>query len=168
MPGTLGYNENLAELDGDVRPIRSDDIDQDTLKSGAEVTVYREKVPQDKDFWFGAGGKNRESADASPMHTKLVASGNGTGTAGDVIGGTLYAAITDSDGRALYTRKLGDLSLLAEFADQNPTERPLMYALAPYAKPGRYVEFRVDADSNSDGKEIDPAASDVMLYRSSL
>ncbi|MBC9985157.1 hypothetical protein E4P24_02060 [Haloferax sp. AS1] len=168
MPGTLSYNADLAELDGDVRPIRGDDLDQDTLKAGAEVTVYREKVPQDKDEWFGAGGKDRASADASPMHADVVATGNGSGTAGDTIGGTLYAAITDSDGRALYTRKLGDLTLLSEFASEPPTERPLMYSLAPYATAGRYIEFRIDADSASDGKEIDPANSDVMLYRSSL
>ncbi|RDZ41606.1 hypothetical protein C5B89_06600 [Haloferax sp. Atlit-47N] len=168
MPGTLSYNEDLAELDGDVRPIRGSDLDQETLKAGAEVTVYREKVPQDKDLWFGAGGKDRASADSSPMHADIVASGNGSGTAGDTIGGTLYAAITDSDGRALYTRKLGDLELLSEFASESPTERPLMYSLAPYAMPGRFVEFRIDADANSDGKEIDPAASNVMLYRSAL
>ncbi|POG56680.1 hypothetical protein [Haloferax marisrubri] len=168
MPDTLAYNEDLAELDGDVRPIRGSDLDQDTLKSGSEVTVYREKVPQDKDLWFGAGGKDRESADSSPMHADIVATGNGSGTAGDTIGGTLYAAITDSEGRAMFTRKLGDLELLSEYASESPTERPLMYSLAPYATAGRYIEFRIDADSASDGKEIDPANSDVMLYRSSL
>jgi len=165
MVGTLAYDQRLAQLDANEKPITIDHLDNDTVKAGAEVTIYSKKVPQDKIMWHGAGGKNRDSADASPMHCKLLADGTGTGTDGDVIEGELIAVISDSDGRALYTRTLGDLGTLAEYAAENPTERPLQYALAPYATPGRNVELRVNAASGSDGAKI-ADDSDVRLWRS--
>ncbi|SFH07472.1 hypothetical protein SAMN04488063_0097 [Halopelagius inordinatus] len=152
---TLEYTPGLIDT-GNARPLNADDLDAETLKADTEVTVYSKEVANDKLLFWGAGGKNRQSADTKFMFADLVASGAGTGTAGDPIRGELLAAITDSDqNRVLEWVSLGDLSELSDARNDDRTDRPVMYALAPYAKPGRHIELRVRASSSSDGVEVD-------------
>jgi hypothetical protein len=76
----------------------------------------------------------------------------------------VIVAITDSDERILAEREIGDVDTLADAAADARTERPMMAALAPYARSDRYVEVRINADSGSDGKSLDPAASSMRLW----
>lgn len=165
---TLEFNRGLAER-GDARPLNASSLAAATLKADTEVTVWSKQCANDELIFHGHGGKNRQAADTKYMKALIKASGAGTGTAGDEVNGELVAAITDSDQRrVLASVTLGDLDQLGEMASVDPTERPVMYALAPYAKPGRHLEFRVVADSSSDGVEIDndQSVSDVKLWYS--
>ncbi|ELZ94905.1 hypothetical protein C440_07512 [Haloferax mucosum ATCC BAA-1512] len=151
---TLRYNPGLINV-GNARPINADDLDKVTLKAGTEVPIYSKKVKNDKLLFWGAGGKDRESADTKFFFCDLVATGNGTGTAGDAVRGELIAVITDSDQERVKAEfTLGDLGHLAD-ARTSDNPMPVMYALAPYAKPGRHIELRIRASSSSDGVEID-------------
>lgn len=151
----MHYNAGLAQR-GNARPLNADDLDAATLKADSEVTVYSKQVKNDKVLFWGHGGKDRRAADTKFMFGDLVASGNGTGVAGDAIAGELIAAITDSDqNRVKAWVTLGDLSELSDARTDDRTERPVMFALAPFALPGRYIELRVRASSSSDGVEVD-------------
>ncbi|WP_338905236.1 hypothetical protein [Salinibaculum marinum] len=151
---------------GDKRNIVAADLDQDTLKAGTEVTVWSQKVPDDKVLFWGHGRAQREYADAF-VFAELLASGNGTGTAGDELSGELVLAITDSQQRRVLASTVFDtLGELADAKADDRTNRPIMAALAPYAKPGRHIEIRIRAASGSDGKELDPSASSARLYYS--
>jgi len=151
---------------GDKRPVRASDLNQDSVKAGTEVTLFSKQVPDDKIGWFGHGPYERSVAEAF-IALDLVASGNGSGTAGDSIVGTLEARIMDSEQRReLASITIDELSQLADATNDERTERPVMAALAPFAKPGRYLEFTVRADSSVDGYEVDPSASSGTLYYS--
>ena len=151
----MGFARGLVGI-GDPKPLNADDLDNVTVKAGSEVTIYSKQVNNDKVLFWGHGGKDRRSADTKFRFADLVATGNGQGADGDSITGDLIAAITDSDqNRVLRSVTLGDLGELADAADDDRTERPVMFALAPYAKPGRYIELRVRAKPSSDGYELD-------------
>ena len=149
---------------GDKRPVRAGDLDQETIKAGTAVTVFSKQVPDDKIGWFGHGPFERKIAEAF-IYADLVASGGGSGTAGDSLRGTLEARIMDSEQRReLASVTIDELSQLADAKSDERTERPVMAALAPFAKPGRYLEFVIRADSSTDGYELDPGASAAVLY----
>jgi len=166
MSVKLSKNAQLAQSESDKQAIKAEHLDQTTVRANDDVTVYRERRPDDKVQWFGHGGENRMSGNVAHKFADLVASGNEAGTAGDQIQGDLLVAITDSDGRILAERTVGDLQTLADAAADSRTERPLMPALAPYLKMGRYMEVIVNADQSSDGVEIDPANSNMRLWYS--
>ncbi|WP_380681091.1 hypothetical protein [Salinigranum sp. GCM10025319] len=159
---------------GQAKPLDASDLEQKTVVAGTEVTVYSKQVPNDKLFYWGYGGKNRQAADTKFMFADLVATGNGDGTAGDPITGDLIVAITDSDqNRVLASWTLGALGELADARGDDRTERPVQFALDPYAKPGRHIELRVKAKASSDGYEIDNTedpgtASSARLWRSEV
>jgi hypothetical protein len=149
---------------GDKRPVRANDLINATLSAGAPITVWEKQVPDDKIGWFGHGPFAREVAEAF-IYLSLVASGNQAGTAGDNLTGSLEARILDSEQRRVIADiTIDELSQLADAEADERTDRPVMAALAPFAKPGRYLEFAVRADSNSDGKEVDSSASSGVLY----
>lgn len=149
---------------GDKRPVFAGDLESATVKAGTEVTVFQKQVPDDKIAWFGHGSHQRSVAEAF-IFADLDASGNGTGTAGDPIEGELVAAVLDSEQRrVLASTTIDSLGELADAKADERTERPVMEALAPYAKPGRYLEFRVRSASSSDGYEIDTSGSSARLY----
>lgn len=149
---------------GDKRTIFAEDFEQETVKADTEVTVWEKEVANDKIAWFGHGSHVREIAEAF-AYCNLVASGNGAGAAGNAIEGELVLAVVDSEQRrVLRDVTLDNLGELADAENDERTERPVMEALAPYAKPGRYLELRVVSTSSSDGYEIDPSASSSRLY----
>lgn len=151
---------------GDKRPVRAGEFDQDTVSEGTEVTVFAKQVPDDKIGYFGHGSHVRDVAEAF-VDLDLDASGNGAGNAGNPITGELVAAIVDSEQRrVLASKTIDDLSQLADATNEERSDKPVMEAMAPFAQPGRYLEFRVRADSNADGYEIDPSASSGTLYYS--
>jgi hypothetical protein len=149
---------------GDKRPVRAGDCDTETVKSGTTVTIFSKQVPDDKIGWFGHGPYERSVAEAF-IYFNAVASGNGSGNDGDAITGTLEARIMDSEQRRILADvTIDELSQLADAESDERTERPVMAALAPFAKPGRYLEFVIRADSTSDGHEFDPVDSTGVLY----
>ncbi|MWG34159.1 hypothetical protein [Halomarina oriensis] len=162
----MRFDPQLAQA-GTKRVIKAGDFEQTTLKSGNEVTVYAEQVKQDKVLWHGHGNMNRTTGNVAHIYAALVASGNGSGTAGDAIEGELVAAITDSDQRrVLASTTIDDLGELADAEASERTERPMHPALEPFAKPGRHLELRILAAPESDGVEVDPANSNARLYYS--
>jgi hypothetical protein len=168
MAETLQFSRQLAALDANKKPIKATHLDQTEVRAGDDVTVYREKKPDDKFWYWGHGGQNRQSGNTAHKYADIVCSGNGSGTSGDPVEGDVYVAITDSDGRVLAERHVGDISTLADAADDARTERPVMPALAPYLTQGRYIEVLINADADSDGMEIDPSASSARLWYSEV
>jgi len=166
MPPTLRKNAELANTDANKKSVKGGHLEQTTVREGDDVTLYREKRPDDKLQWVGHGGENRMSGNTAHKFAKLVASGAGTATAGDVLQGDLIVAITDSDGRILAERQLGDSQELADAESDARTERPTQPALAPYLTQGRYLEILFNADAESDGAEVDPANSTARIWYS--
>jgi hypothetical protein len=162
----LQQHQALAQVDANPKAVKGSHLEQTTLRAGDDVTVYREKRPDDKIQFWGHGDSNRMNGNSVHKYAELVASGGGAGTAGDAIQGDLIVAITDSDGRIKAERNIGDLQELADAAADARTERPLMEALAPYAEQGRYMEVIVNADAASDGVEVDPSASNARVWYS--
>lgn len=164
---SLEYSEDLAGQRDNKIPVRAEDLQKETLKAGTEVTVYAEQVAQDETLWFGAGSDTRRFAEAF-IFADLVATGDGAAaSAGDPIDGDLVAAITDSrQKRVLASTTIDSIGELRDAVDDPRTERPTLGALAPFANPGRHIEWRIDAADASDGYEIDPAESSARLYYS--
>ena len=151
----MGFYPELVGV-GEPKPLNAGDLSNVTLKAGTEVTVYSKQVPNDKLLFWGHGGKNRQAADTRFAFADLVATGAGSGTDGDAILGDLILAITDSDqNRVLASWTLDQLGELADARQDDRTDRPVNYALAPYAKPGRHIEIRIQASAASDGVELD-------------
>lgn len=149
---------------GDKVPIDAADFEQDTLKAGTEVTVYSREVNQDEILLHGHGPHQRDQAEAF-VGLDLVASGNGTGNAGDDIQGQVILAITNSDGtRVKADKEFDSLAQLRDSLAESRTDRIVEELMVPYAKPGRNIEVRVRAASGSDGVEVDPSASSGNLY----
>ena len=149
---------------GDKRTIFAEDFMQETVKAGNEITIWEKEIANDKIGWFGHGSHVRDVAEAF-AYANIVASGNGSGTAGDAIEGELVLAIVDSEQRrVLRDVTLDNLGELADAEADERTERPVQEALKPYAKPGRYLELRIMSTSGTDGYEVDPSASDARLY----
>ena len=145
---SLEYSEDLAGQRDNKIPVRAEDLQKETLKAGTEVTVYAEQVAQDETLWFGAGSDTRRFAEA-------------------FIFADLVAAITDSrQKRVLASTTIDSIGELRDAVDDPRTERPTLGALAPFANPGRHIEWRIDAADASDGYEIDPAESSARLYYS--
>jgi hypothetical protein len=164
MPRELEDAEGLYGR-GSKFTVRAGDLEQATLGQN-ETTIWAEQVPQDKHAWFGHGPEVRDYAKAF-IYATLVASGNGSLNAGDPIEGELVAAITDSEQRrVLASVTIDDLGELADAETSDRTQRPVMNALGPYAKPGRHLEFRILPASGSVGAEVDPSASSARLYYS--
>ena len=149
---------------GSKEPINAGDLDKATLQAGAEIVAWAAQVGNDQALFHGHGSHVRDVAEAF-VDLDLVASGNGTGAAGDKIDGDVILAITDSDQRrVLASTTFDSLKQLRDAAAESRSDRPVEQALAPYAKPGRHLEVRVRATSGSDGVEIDPGASSGQLY----
>lgn len=162
MAGTLQFHPGLAQRDADKKAIKAAHLDGATLRAGDDVTIYRQKRPDDKTQWFGHGGQNRQSGNTAHKYADLIDG------AGNEIEGDLIAAITDSDGRVLVERTVGDLDVLRDAANDPRTERPVMPALAPFLKQGRYMELRINADPGSDGVTLDPSASSQRVWYSQV
>jgi hypothetical protein len=162
----LQKHDALAQVDADKKAVKGSHLSQTELRAGDDVTLYREKRPDDKIQFWGHGDDSRMTGNSAHKYASVVASGNGAGTAGDQVQGDLIVAITDSDGRIKAERTIGDLQELADAADDPRTERPLMEALAPFAEQGRYMEVIVNADEESDGVEVDPSASNARVWYS--
>ena len=159
----LSYNSNLAGA-GSKETIRAGDLDQDTLKQDTEVTVYQHPVADDQRLYHGYGVRDSRYATGF-VGLDLVASGNGAGAVGDAIQGDVILAITDSEGkRVLSSVTFESLEELRDSLAESRSERRVEPAMAPFARPGRNLEIRVDADAASDGVEIDPDASSGKLY----
>jgi len=168
MPAKLQPNAKLAALDADEKPVKASHFDSVELRANQDTTVYRERKPDDKFQFWGHGGNNRQVGTTVHKYADLVASGNGTGDAGDQIEADVIVAITDSDGRILAERQVGDVSTLADAMDETRTERPMMPALAPYLEQGRYREIIINADEASDGVELDTTESSARFWYSEL
>lgn len=153
---------------GDKEPIPAGELSAESVKADTEVTVWEKQVGQDQRLLHGHGPREKSYAEAF-VALDLVASGNGTGTAGDDIDGKLVLAITDSDQRrVLASTTFESLGQLRAAANQDRTDQIVEDILGPYAKPGRHLEIRVEATPGSDGVEIDPAASTGNLYYTRL
>lgn len=159
MSRQLSHNARYAEV-GVKRTIKADQLnDGATMNAGNEVTVWSKQVPADKYYAWGAGTNNRVQGREAHIHADFV------DDADNDIEGDLVAVITDSEQRRVVAEyELGDLGTLADAADDDRTERPLMPVLAPLAREDRHLELRINADSDSDGVDLDRDASDVRLY----
>lgn len=166
MSQNLTKNSTLAAADADKKSIKGGQLNQATVREGDDVTLYRERRPDDKTQWFGHGGENRMSGNTAHKYADLVASGDGSGTEGDQLQGDIIVAITDSDGRILAERQFGDSQELADAADDARTERPTQPAVGPVLGQGRYAEVIFNADAESDGAEVDPANSTARVWYS--
>jgi len=168
MAQKLAQYPDLQQADADKDSVKASEMMQKELRANDDVTVYRERRPDDRVQWWGHGDENRNSGNSAHKYADLVATGNGSGdaAAGDQIEGDVIIAITDSDHRILAERKVGDVDDLADAADDRRTERPMMPAYAPYLEQGRYREVIINADEESDGDELDPDASSARLYYS--
>jgi hypothetical protein len=165
MPqGNISTYEPLYDEGDDKESIRATNFDAETLKAGTEVTVWAKQVNQDQVLWHGHGRDERMRAEAF-VGLDLVASGNGDGTADADIEGDVILAITNSDqNRVLASTTFDSIEQLRDSLAESRTDRIVEAAMAPYAKPGRHIEVRIDADDSSDGFEIDPSASSGQLY----
>lgn len=149
---------------GDKEPIPASEFMQATLRAGAEVTVWSKPVAQDEFLAHGHGPEARDYAEAF-VGLDLVATGNGDASAGDAIQGSAILAITNSGGnRVLASVTFDSLQELRDALAESRTDRIVEAVMAPYARPGRNLEIRIDADETSDGAEIDPAESSGGLY----
>lgn len=163
MSNQLYYESDLVNQ-GSKEAIRAGDFDQDTLKEDTEVTVFAETVADDQFLYHGFGARQRDRAEAF-VGLDLVATGGGTGSSGDAITGDVVLAITDSQQkRVLASQTFEDLDELRDSLAETRSDRVVEPALAPFARPGRVLEVRIEADAASDGVEIDPAASSGKLY----
>jgi len=163
MSNQLYYDPRLVNQ-GSKEAIRAGDMDQDTLKQDTEVTVFSETVADDQVLYHGYGAQQRDRAEAF-VGLDLVASGNGAGSAGDEITGDVVLALTDSQQkRVLASQTFEDLDELRDSLAETRSDRVVEPALAPFARAGRVLEVRIEADANSDGVEIDPDASSGKLY----
>ena len=163
MPDQL-YREPKLYNRGSKEPISAVDLDTETVKANTEVTIWSKQVNQDQVIFHGHGSHVRDVAEAF-AYLDLVATGGGAGGAGDNINGKLVLAITDSDQRrVLSSVTFDELDELPDAASENRSERPVEEAMAPFAKPGRFLEVRVEADAASDGYEVDPSASSGRLW----
>ncbi|MBV0903919.1 hypothetical protein [Haloarcula salina] len=165
MPGatTLSRYQPWYEA-GNKKPIPASAMAQATVVTGTEITVFAKQVAQDEILMHGHGSHLRDIAEAF-VGLDLVASGNGSGTAGDDIQGDVVLAITNSDQtRVLADVELDSLDQLRDSLSESRTDRIVEELMTPYAKPGRHLEVRIRAESGSDGVEIDPSASSGQLY----
>jgi hypothetical protein len=163
MANELTPDERLAGT-GRKETVRAGDFDQDTLKEDTEVTIWRKSVNDDQILFHGFGVQNRDFAEGF-VGVDLVASGNGTGSAGDDVTGDVVLAITDSEGkRVLRSTTFESLEELRDSLSETRSDRVIEPAMSPYAEPGRNLEIRIEGDANSDGVEIDPDASTGKLY----
>jgi len=167
MPNELNYYSDLVGS-GSKEPIPASAMNQATLKQSTEVVVWSKQVGNDQLLWHGNGPEQRDYATAF-VGLDLVASGNGSGNAGDDLDGEVVLTITDSDQRRVLASTTFDtLSQLRDALSESRSDRPVEAALAPYANPGRHLEVRIVADAASDGAEIDPASSSGQLYYTRL
>lgn len=163
MPSELWKAPSLYGV-GDKEPITPGEFQQETVKANTEVTVWSKQVGQDQRLFHGHGREDREYAEAF-VGLDLVASGNSAGTADENISGKVVLAITDSDQRRVLASATYDsLGQLRDALAENRTNRLVENAMQPFAKPGRHLEIRIEADAGADGYEIDPAASSGVLY----
>jgi len=166
MSNKLQQHSALQQADADKKAVKASHLDQTTLREGDDVTVYRERRPDDRVQWWGHGDESRQNSNSAHKYGELVASGNGTANAGDAIEADVIVAITDSAGRILAERQVGDVDELTDAANDSRTERPMMPAYAPYLTQGRYREVIVNADVASDGAELDPENSSARFWYS--
>lgn len=165
MPEEIQPNKNLYGA-GQKRRVNAGDFDDATLTGGEAITVWSRKVPEDKILWHGHGPQSRSVASAF-VDLDLVASGNGAGAAGDNIEGELVLAISDSEQRLTHASgTFEDISQLRDAQSEDRSDRPVMDAHEPFARPGRHLELRVRADDSVDGYEIDSSASSGVVYHS--
>ncbi|MFC3476112.1 hypothetical protein [Halobacterium litoreum] len=164
MPADLRPDPRYFNI-GEKKTVTSDDLQQVTIGEN-ETTIFSKMVPGDKVAWFGHGQEDREYAKAF-IYADLVASGNGTGTAGDAIEGELVAVYTDSEQRhVLASTTVDSLGELSDAKADTRTDRPVFEAHGEHANPERHLEFRILPNSASTGMEIDPSASEARLYYS--
>lgn len=159
---TLGLSRDprLYAL-GKMQTVKGGDLQDASLRSGNPVTVWREKVPDDKRAWWGHGGFTEQNVPSVYQRGTIVNTASGAN-----IDGTLHVAITDSDGDPLYREPVNDLESLRDMASESRTERDEQVAHSPGANPGRYLELQIEADDSSDGDVIDSAASTLRQYYS--
>lgn len=166
MPRYLSPDRRAAGL-GSKESIPASAFEQETLKAGVEVEVWSKKVNDDQTLYHGYGVENRDYASAF-VGLDLVASGNGSGTAGDDIEGDLVLGVTNSEGdRILASTTYDNLGELRDSLTESRSDRliePAHTANGDLAGPGRRLVLLVNADSGSDGVEIDPSASSGKMY----
>lgn len=164
MPELLQPEPRLAGAAVSKRQMTEADISKTTLTKDEEVTLFSTQVPEDKVYWWGHGPQNRQQASGF-WFAQLKASGSGTNTDGTTVTNCdLILAITDADQRrVLASTIIGTGGEGNDAQGESNSDRPILAALAPYAKPGRYLEFRVRAkDSTAGGSEID-SDSDIRI-----
>ena len=150
---------------GQKRPIPASSLDKTKVHAGTETTIWSRQCKQDEALWWGHGTHERDQATAF-VGLDLVATGSGAAASeGDPVNGEIVLAITDSRQRRVHASvSFESVAQLRDALNEERTARLIMEAMAPYAKPGRHLEIRLNADENSDGYEIDPAASSGTLY----
>jgi len=154
MSMDLEIDDRLANV-GRPQTVKGEDLDNATLREGEEITVFTKTVKADTVLFHGHGSNNRERGQSAHIYAEVLANGNGTGTDGDEIGGTLVAVLFDSEQRDVIARReLGDLGVLADAKADARTERPLFPAMSPYASRDKILAYRIIADSGSDGAEV--------------
>lgn len=153
-------------LDADKRIINVDDLSTEVLREGNEITVYSRQCPADKIIGHGYGPKNGEFAEAY-INGDLVASGNGTGVAGDDVDAEIVIAVTDSTQEDVLARRVvTDTGDLREMTAEVRSDRLVESETTGRASEDKHIEIRLKARSASDGVELDtdPANSSFKFY----
>jgi hypothetical protein len=150
----------LAGIENKNGVTSSDLNDGATMNAGNEVTIYSNQVPADKVYAWGAGSRDRNKGVNALIKADLTNKNSQANIEGDLI-----AAITDSEQRDVHARvTVATLDELREAKDDARTERPIFPIKVPVARKSLYLELRVDADSGSDGDELDASDSTMQLW----
>lgn len=139
--------------------------DAPTLRQGEFVPCLSKRVPKDTVLAVGFGTDERNSGRSAFGYVNVVASGDGTGAAGDLCTGILWYRIRDTrNRRTKEDTPTGDVADLADAEEDSRTERPMQPVMEPAGRPDQFVQMGIVADANSDGYVVDPSASSVRQY----
>lgn len=152
-------------FDADKNIITAEDLSEETLRAGNEITVWDQRCPADRQIGHGFGPANGELAEAF-VEGDLVATGNGTGTDGDPVDAEIIVALTDSvQENVLARRTITDTGDLRDMTGESRNDRLVLSEMIPRASQDKYLEIRLKARPGSDGVELDAGATTDSTFK---
>jgi hypothetical protein len=154
------FGEQLSAISLDTA-----EINDKTLQSGEEITIWYVQVPADKVYAWGVGPNSRQAGNTNFVYAEFLESGVGSGTDGNVIrDADVVVAITDSTGEDTLAKTTlnADAGDLADAKADDRTDRPVLPELGPAATEDKRLELRLRARSGADGVQVGND-SDVKL-----
>lgn len=138
--------------------VRAGDLSQTTLREDAYVVL--EDIESDNVHFYvhGYGRGSTENPSLKFAELDLVASGNGTGSAGDAIEGELREVVYHDEEHERIKRVNGKYEL-DELRNPARSEGVPVPEASVGAREDEHVVLEVKTTSGSDGVELDPTAS---------